>query len=550
MQSCITCHRSLGVLEMARRYLIPALLASSLMAGPALGRVTPFLLVADLTPLDEGVVSSAVETATPAPKAHAKMKHKKHKKDRDGAVETEEDHPKTALEIARALGLSDDDVRPDDQLTVNFLGKPLIIGGQLEGDARSRINYDLGKGNQRDQIYLGAQAKLETIWLPSPSLVGFVAARATGDFAAQDPKGSAASQAGVALDEIWLLKTNLFRTPFALQAGRQRFQDKRKFWWDDNLDAVRLHYFGSEVTGFAGVGQTRTNFATLGTIDPEDRRLTRYLGNLSWQWSKNNFFELYGLHQDNRAARFSVGESVRRDRNDDKDAKLTWVGGRARGCIKPGVVRRLCYWGDVVQVRGSELQYDLRRLDANRVTVTRVSPRRVRGSAFDVGASIELPFAFRPWLTLGVAQGSGDPPGTPGVDGAFRQTGLQGNNGKFRGLTRFRYYGEVLRPNLSNIRITTAALGVPIGKTIWVETLWHNYRQSQADNRISGSRLDVNPDGKSRKLGDEFDAILSYRPSPAWELELTTGAFKAGPAFGAREGNWAGLVEVKLDRNF
>lgn len=535
---------------MARRYLLPAFVVSGLIANPAFGSSTPFLLVADVTALDDGIVSPSVEVKPPGAKVHGKKTHKAHKKDRNGSGESDEDQPKTALEIARALGLSDDDVRPDDQLTINLLGKPLIIGGQLEGDVRSRIGYDLGRNRQRDQLDLGGQAQLEAIWLPSQSLVGFVAARATGDFAAKDPKGSAASQAGVALDEFWLLKTNLFQTPFAIQAGRQRFQDKRKFWWDDNLDAVRLHYFGSKVTGFAGIGQTRTNFATLGKIDPEDRRLTRYLGNLSWRWSKNNFLELYGLHQDNRAARFSVGESVRRDTDDDKDAKLTWVGARARGCIKPGVVRRLCYWGDVVQVRGTELQYDLKRLDATRVIVARVSPRRVRGRAYDLGASIELPFAFRPWLTLGVAQGSGDPPGTPGVDGAFRQTGLQGNNGKFRGLTRFRYYGEVLRPNLSNIRITTAALGTPIGKTIWVEALWHNYRQSYADNRISGSKLDIDPNGKGRNLGNEFDVVMSYRPSPAWELELTTGAFKAGSAFGAQEGNWAGLVEVKLDRNF
>ncbi len=138
-----------------------------------------------------------------------------------------------------------------------------------------------------------------------------------------------------------------------------------------------------------------------------------------------------------------------------------------------------------------------------------------------------------------------------GTDRAFRQTGLQNNNGKFRGLSRFRYYGEVLRPELSNISILTVALGVPLAKDHWIEAVWHRYRQPVASRRIAGSRLDIDPLGTDRRLGQEFDVIYSYRPEvSAWEFELTAGAFRAGPAFGPAQGRWAGLIEVKLDFNF
>jgi alginate production protein len=153
-------------------------------------------------------------------------------------------------------------------------------------------------------------------------------------------------------------------------------------------------------------------------------------------------------------------------------------------------------------------------------------------------------------LTLGYARGSGDRNRGTGRNTAFRQTGIQGNNGKFRGLSRFRYYGEVLRPELSNIAISTVALGVPIKSDRWVELIWHRYRQPVADDRIAGSRLDIDPNGINPKLGDEFDMVLSHRPSAAWEFEMTAGAFRAGPAFGAEEGRWAYLGSFKFDFNF
>jgi alginate production protein len=167
----------------------------------------------------------------------------------------------------------------------------------------------------------------------------------------------------------------------------------------------------------------------------------------------------------------------------------------------------------------------------------------VRGWAYDFGASFELPFAFKPYLTVGLARGSGG-------KRKFRQTGLHGNNGKFRGNSRFRYYGEVLRPDLSNMQIATAALGIPIGEDGWIETVWHRYRQPTPNDRIAGSRLDIDPLGSSGRIGNELDIIASYRPKSGWDFELTGGAFRAGSAFGSEEGRKAWLIEMKASKNF
>lgn len=463
----------------------------------------------------------------------------------------EAERPKSALALARELGISSDDSRPDQQRETTLLGKRLILGGKLSIEERGRSGYDLAKGASEDDVTLAPEATLEAIWLPSSSDVVFAAVKAADETEIYQAGGSARSKAAVELDSLWYLKTRIAGTPLAAQIGRQKMQDRRNWWWNENIDAARLHYFGPKVTGFAGVG-TMDSFqlSTRERLDPKERHLLRTFGTVEWEWTDRNTLSAFALHQNDRSSRYAPGEVIERSQTDKEDASLTWIGARARGCIKPKITRRICYWGDIAQVRGTELTYTFQRAGVGSESVTRVVSRSVAGRGYDGGVSIELPIAIRPYLTLGYAWGSGDPAGTPGRDGAFRQTGLHNNDGKFRGLTRFRYYGEVLRPDLSNIAIGTVALGVPVGEHSWIETIWHRYRQPIADNRVSGSRLNRNPDGTDPRLGDELDVVISHRPPSGWVFELTGGVFRAGPAFGSQEDGVAGLAELKIDYNF
>lgn len=464
--------------------------------------------------------------------------------------DSDERRPDSALERARDLGLSSDDKRPGKSKQRIVLGKPLIISGEISTSLRGRRHFDLVPGANDDDIRIDPLAKIEAIWIRSESTVLFASGRV---FAEQDiarEGGNKQGRAGVSVDDFWFLKTNMFGTPLGLQIGRQRLRDRREFWWDDQIDGVRLHYFGKKVSAYAGIGYPVGYHSTLGRMDPEDKGLFRAFGNLDWEWKKQQHVELFGLHQDDRTRRYVVGQVIDRRNADPADARLTWVGARARGCVKPKFPRRICYWGDVARVRGTELQFDLDRFSASRQIVDQVDRTRINGWAYDIGINLQLPLKFRPVLTFAQARGTGDRPATPGRNGAFRQTGLHRNDSKYRGNARFRSYGEVLRPDLSNIRISTIALGLPLGKDLWAETLWHRYRQPVADNRIASSPLNRNPNGQSNRLGDEIDIIIGHSPKGNWEFELTTGAFRAGPAFGTQAGRWASLVELKVDYNF
>jgi hypothetical protein len=458
--------------------------------------------------------------------------------------------PASALERARDLGLSADDVRPDQQKETTLLGKPLILGGELSLGVRGRSGYDLQSGAKDDDVRITPEAKLEAIWLPSNSSVVFASVRAEGENDIYRQGRNRRNSSGLAIDNLWWLKTGLFDTPLAIQVGRQRLRERREFWWDDSIDAVRIHYFGKDVRAYAGIGRPLAHLSTQGRMDPEEKGLLRIFGNLDWKWQRSQHVELFILHQGDRSHRYVPRELVERSRADRRDARLSWVGARIRGCVKPGFPRRLCYWGDIARVRGTELEYDLDGVNGTQQIVDAVDRKFVRGWAYDAGVNLELPLAFRPVITLGQARGSGDRPGTPDRDLAFRQTGLHRNDSRNRGISRFRTYGEVLRPDLSNTTVTSAALGIPVGNRSWLELIGHRYRQPHADNRIAGAAINANPAGRDRRLGHEIDLVASHRPRGRWEFELTAGAFRAGPAFSVNSKRWAGLLELRVDYNF
>ncbi|TNE32104.1 MAG: hypothetical protein EP350_06515 [Alphaproteobacteria bacterium] len=462
------------------------------------------------------------------------------------AALAQDDEPRpsqmNAAQIARELGVSDDDRRPEEQLRVKLLGSDLVIGGEVEVGVKYKSNYALGTEAGDTDTSLNPEGKLELIWELGSDLVAFAKGKVVGevdDF----QRGVDDSDVGVELGEAWLLKTRIGGTPFALQVGRQQLQDRREWWWDEDLDMVRLHYFGDRVTAFAGIGRELGNYSTLGGRDPEDRGIVRKLGSVKWDWAERQQIQLFALDQSDRSSEYVPGAIVEPDLLDKSELDATWLGLRVRGRVKAKFPGKIYYWGDIARVRGHEIAYQTVELTSGTEQIVGAPRQRVSGWAYDIGASFELPVPAEPYLTVSHARGSGG-------DTPFRQTELHGNNGKFRGNSRFRYYGEVLRPDLSNLKVLTAALGVEPVEDGWLEAVWHRYHQVTALPEISGSRLDIEPDGISPRLGQEVNLIASFRPTSGWDFELTGGVFEAGPAFGTLDGERAWLAELKIAKNF
>lgn len=43
-------------------------------------------------------------------------------------------------------------------------------------------------------------------------------------------------------DQAWVFLDRILGSSFGLQLGRQNFKETREWWWDDDLDAVRLYF--------------------------------------------------------------------------------------------------------------------------------------------------------------------------------------------------------------------------------------------------------------------------------------------------------------------
>ncbi len=135
-------------------------------------------------------------------------------------------------------------------------------------------------------------------------------------------------------------------------------------------------------------------------------------------------------------------------------------------------------------------------------------------------------------------------------DGTFRQTGLQDKNARWGGVDRFRYYGELFRPELSNLHVLTAAIGVDLFESSSIELVYHYYRQDEAAATLRESRVKASAGGSNPDLGHEIDLIVGLEEWEHIEIELIGSVFRAGSAFGSREGEIAGLGIFKMDYNF
>jgi alginate production protein len=177
--------------------------------------------------------------------------------------------------------------------------------------------------------------------------------------------------------------------------------------------------------------------------------------------------------------------------------------------------------------------------------------KRIRGWAVDLGGTYEFQVGPKPALTLGFAFGSGDRNPDDGTDGGFRQTGLQDNESDFGGAADFKYYGEVLDPELSNLAILTAGIGIRPSEKFSMDLVYHYYLQHQAAPALRNAGIDAEPSGRSRRLGSGVDLVVGFQG--IWDhldARLGVGYFVPGAAFPEAIGGGAWVVRAEVQFRF
>jgi hypothetical protein len=315
---------------------------------------------------------------------------------------------------------------------------------------------------------------------------------------------------------------------------------------------------------------------------PEDNRALRLIAEASWNYRPNHSLQFFGLAVADHSPEETIGEIVRNDDKDDSDANLGWLGLRAMGAWESKSRGVLGYWIDTAVVGGRERFLEFEAYspaplipeepapvgegesggeedvsggsETAPVAATAAGPggnasnsasvvshsidRSVHGWALDAGLTWILPLAADPRVTVGYAIGSGDGNPSEGADRSFRQTGLHTNEPGFGGVRRFRQYGLLLDPELSNLSVLTIGVGCSLLQSSSLDLVYHRYRLQEPAASLCSARIDTTLNGRDRDLGEAFDLVLGLEEWERVEVEVAGSVFQAGPAFGIDDHRW------------
>jgi alginate production protein len=462
--------------------------------------------------------------------------------------------PKNKYIAGSELTRRPDDRPPDSPLTVTILGAPVTLGGKLETKTRYRHNLSLDPDRADETFRLDQELSLRVFTLLTENVAMFLEGKALYEKELYDRLGRRKLSWSFERGETWLYASNLFDSRFSLQVGRQNVREPRSWWWDKDLDAVRLHYDHRYWHAELSVAQQLGSVSTQeDQNDPEQVGVFRLLGHSAWSWAKNQRLDMFFLYQNDHSGKRTIGQTVKEDQEDESDAALVWVGSRTSGKIDLDRFGDLDYRAEGAWVGGRETLLDFKK-DADRPGSRRlksVEARNVHGWAFDSGLTWAPDLPGRPTLIFGYAFGSGDSNPEHGTDHAFRQSGLFQNKSRLRGVTRFRYYGELLQPELSNLHLWTLGLGFRFWKESSIELIYHRYYQVDPAPLLRGARIDIDPLGQRSNIGEEWDLIIGMEEWDNFVVKVFGSLFRAGSAYGhQRSGEIASSLILQLDYNF
>jgi len=448
-------------------------------------------------------------------------------------------------DVHREFRGSRSDTQEEKDKQTSTRGAALKIEGEYEATLDYRKDFALDRQAKDDLLRLDQEFQLRMSYRHNDWVSLLIEAKVLGETEPYKEGGHRKANVMLERGETWVRFDKLFGRNLTLKVGRQNFEEPRRWWWDDDLDAVGVRYRHDPFFFELGVARellpttTPENF-----IDPENEGVVRVLARTNWLFSKNHGLDLFFLHQNDRSSTPSLGALVRKQREDPSDARLWWGGLRVMGKAPAVGYGDFSYWADAAVVLGNETLVELADAGGGFRRVISRKDQRVRGWAFDVGGRWASELPGLPMFTLGYALGSGDKDPDRGSDRAFRQTGLQSND------EEFRTYGELLRPELSNLSIPTLAVQFPLLSKSHVEFAYRHFRQYYAVPFLRDGRIEADPNGRSKSIGQEWMIFFAIEEWNKVEIELVGAAFRAGHAYGALSGKMAYSLFTKVTFSF
>jgi alginate production protein len=197
----------------------------------------------------------------------------------------------------------------------------------------------------------------------------------------------------------------------------------------------------------------------------------------------------------------------------------------------------------------------------DRRTVTGATNEDLSAWAFDGTLTFDTALPLQPVLVAGYAFGSGDGAPGNGTDHNFRQSDLHGGNSRY-GLERAAHknYGEVLRPELSNLHIITAGADFPVTPAADIGVTYFNYHLAEQASGMRSAGITAALTGADEDIGQAVDVVLNvdvdeqFGAKPALVDDIgfrfIVGSFFPGDAYGVNEGEDAYRVFTEMKLRF
>ena len=394
--------------------------------------------------------------------------------------------------------------------TRNSLTRWFYYGGAVEIKADYERNYNLD--DDADILVLEPQFKLAFTIKPTRYIWSYTDFNLKHKTTTIDRQNNEDSKTSLTVKRAYVMFDKILEN-FSFKVGRQRFKDKREWFYDEELDGARLYYRNQRFK--FDVSASRENYFDddlLNSSDNDDK-INNYFASGQFKVSNENRVTLYAL--------------VRDDRSED-GGQPVFLGTQIRGKY----ASKSSFWLSGAYVIGED-----------EITSGENKHDDIRAYGFDLGTTFVFDTKLSPSLTLAFAYGSGDSDEDDDTNKNFRQTDLQDNNARFNGVTSFKYYGELMDPELSNMSIWYGGVGIRPTKKSSIDLVYHDYRQVEASDEIRDSDLDTDPNGMDKDLGREVDLVIGYQEIKNLNTELIVAYFWPGNAFSddADDALFAGL---------
>ena len=291
--------------------------------------------------------------------------------------------------------------------------------------------------------------------------------------------------------QLYIKSIGLNENQLNFLIGRKVLKDKRSWYYDSSLDTIGIYNLRDLwlYRIFAGGRLNNSKYFSQEDNSYGLKHTKFIIANLQYEYFIKNYLK-----------GFFVKEITNNTRN------LSWVGLRSIG-KRVYKNRNINYWLDYSLIKGNYQALNMHSINSNAFDVGFSFNKNNNHSTYGASYARGGKKFFSPYLTN------------------YRSSFLTRN-------VSFRYYGELLNPDLNNIKILSLYWSYDFFDNHKALIAFHNYKQTKASTNLRmNNQMILNTNGISNNIGNEIDFIYNWSLPNLKHYKFIISYFKGGGAF-------------------